>query len=194
MFVTMKHLWLIASLLVFSMTLRAGGPKGIFIDHEFTKARYIGPIIVDDYDSVNWIIHFRWLGRDNGKDSAFLIQVKDDWQDNRFSLKLRTPDSAFWAHCDRRALWGGHLPMYADTVIAVIDSSQRTLVFAKLMKENYRFWWPVPDHKVSTFLYNAPFTYLSHFNKPGVGTSGYEGCSDGCELPKKYIGRYLKLP
>ena len=141
-------------------------PRFVQLEKELKNAKFIGLVIVDGYDN-NSNILFHFIEDSDTIKIAFVNYKGPD------GYKFHNPDTNHWT---------GDFPFKKDTVLIVIDTSNKVSLFARKLMTDYRFWSPYFTGSLALFEFSSPATKLA--TEKGLENFGkLNSCWDGCLLP-----------
>ncbi|MDZ7876434.1 MAG: hypothetical protein U5L45_02125 [Saprospiraceae bacterium] len=169
----MKILPIIAVCFTVSISaIKPSKPRTLDFEKEMTTAKFIGTVIIDSYDAQG-LFQFQSI--------EFKDTVKSAKIDDRFD---------YWA-LDNTADWSGHSPIVKDTVLIVLDSTNKISLFAKLIGNEYRFWRPQFTVSSVLFSFKSPAKRLHDVALHNEEDDLFS-CWDGCLLDKEALNLYRK--
>jgi hypothetical protein len=158
--------------IVYTSAIKPVKPRAVDFEKEMTTAKFIGTVIIENYD-------------EKGQFQFQSIEFKD-------TLKSAIVNGKFdyWAF-DKAADWSGHSPLVKDTVLIVLDAGNKISLFAKLVGNEYRFWSPQYTVSSALFTFKAPAKRLNEVALHNDEDDLFS-CWDGCLLDKEALSLYRK--
>jgi hypothetical protein len=165
-------LMLTTCFIVYTSAIKPVKPRAVDFEKEMTKAKFIGTVIMGNYDTEG---HFQFQSTEF-KDTVTLATVGGKFD--------------YWA-LGETTDWSGHSPLMKDTVLIVLDSTNKISLFAKLVGNEYRFWSPQYTVSSVLFTFKAPAKRL-HEVALHNDEDDLFSCWDGCLLDKEQLNLYRK--
>jgi hypothetical protein len=165
-------LMLTTCFIVYTSAIKPVKPRAVDFEKEMTTAKFIGTVIIDNYDE---------KGRFQFQSTEFKDTVKSAMSSGKFD---------YWA-LEKEADWSGHSPLLKDTVLIVLDSTNKISLFAKLVGNEYRFWSPQYTVSSALFTFKSPAKRL-HEVALHNSEDDLFSCWDGCLLDKEALSLYRK--
>jgi hypothetical protein len=169
----MKILLILATcFIVYTSAITPVKPHAVDFEKTMTNAKFIGTVIMGNYDTEG---HFQFQSTEF-KDTVTLAMVGGKFD--------------YWA-LDETIDWSGHSPLMQDTVLIVLDSTNKIALFAKLVGNEYRFWRPQYTVSSVLFTFKSPAKRL-HEVALHNDEDDLFSCWDGCLLDKESLSLYRK--
>ena len=170
---------IILSQIFFLSTSLFGRPRGVFLDDELRFAKFVGTVVIDRYDNQG-TVYFHSIEYSDTITKALGQFYGED------GFTFPNPDKNDLTACS---------PFKKDTVLIVINSSNRVSLFARLQADKYRFWSPYMTGSIALFRFSSPAEILNsdkevkNLNRTNKDQT-YFACWDGCFLRKEYLKMY----
>jgi hypothetical protein len=150
-------------------------PRGVLLDDELRYAKFVGTVVIDNYD---------------GKGGIYFHST--DYKDtiSKAFGNFYGTDGLIWSNPVKTELTTC-TPFKKDTVLIVIDTNNRVSLFAKILADKYRFWSPYFTGSLALFRFSYPAEILDKsLEVKELGQANgktYLACWDGCYLKKEYL-------
>ncbi|MGB8195254.1 MAG: hypothetical protein WCF67_25180 [Chitinophagaceae bacterium] len=164
-----KQIPVLALALIATITLYAK-PRTVQLNQELKNAKFIGLVTVDGYDGKGNILFHSIEYKD-----TIYAAIANYYGPDGFRLPGNDPDN-----------WTGNWPFQRETVLIVVDSLNKVSLFAKKIRNDYRFWSPHFTGSIALFRFSGAARKLDG----GKGLENDEesgSCWDGCLLPIKEL-------